>query len=671
MSHRTTIATATLLGVICLLTYLLTRSMSYDDFDSYNFGLAVTQFDLSLQQPQPPGFPLYILVAQGINAVIQNPLISLTTLSALTGALAVVALFFIGTKIFYSPLTAFFVALIFGMMPIQWLTSVKALSDSAGVMTSLVAILLLWVGLVDTPTNHVENGDAKKSPLHKVGRGFRGGDKRLFIIGAFALGLSLGVRPQANYFGFLLYGFGAGWLFFYKKDWRTVIFSGIAVGAGVLIWLIPTLSSVGGLDRYLALIAQHGEHVGTSDSLFSAGMTLQGRINDFLETFFLPTFGISLYRPVGFAEWLIIGGCALWLMVGVFSADYRKISTWVIVVWFLVMIIPYFLFTSLNRPRLMLPCIPPLLLWGFMGWERILRGNNMRCVVGMGGAVALTVLFISQSLPLGIIISTIPAPHDQASAYIRQNYPSDQTAVAVAGSYRTAQTALGDYRALFYRYQYDPVTVQAQIHAENYGYIAILDRDGFGDVISSLDDDGRYVPIDDQLFYRDERVHWEHHQTRLQVLMPLDQITADRLMLPDEAHIDIADDGKFLGAGWFRPEDMGGVWARWGGDNLTSELRVTLPQQNYVMEFFATPFVDGAGLRVVINGVPMGEFILMGGWNTYRVELPMAVIPQDDFLLIEFVHEGMQAPYEVTGGASSDRRRLTVAYAWVRFIGSP
>ncbi|MDZ4671296.1 MAG: DUF2723 domain-containing protein, partial [Phototrophicales bacterium] len=192
MSHRTTIATATLLGVICLLTYLLTRSMSYDDFDSYNFGLAVTQFDLSLQQPQPPGFPLYILVAQGINAVIQNPLISLTTLSALTGALAVVALFFIGTKIFYSPLTAFFVALIFGMMPIQWLTSVKALSDSAGVMTSLVAILLLWVGLMDTPTNHVENGDAKKSPLHKVGRGFRGGDKRLFIIGAFALGLSLG-----------------------------------------------------------------------------------------------------------------------------------------------------------------------------------------------------------------------------------------------------------------------------------------------------------------------------------------------------------------------------------------------------------------------------------------------------------------------------------------------
>ncbi|HRF95404.1 MAG TPA: hypothetical protein PLZ51_09420, partial [Aggregatilineales bacterium] len=348
------------------------------------------------------------------------------------------------------------------------------------------------------------------------------------------------------------------WLVIRKKEWRLVIFSLIACGAGVLIWLIPTLQSVGGLDHYLALIAQHGEHVGTSDSLFSAGMTLQARINDFLETFFLPTFGVSLYRPLGLLEGVIIGGCGIWLLVGMGFAPYRKITTWGVVAWFFIMIIPYFLFTSLNRPRLMLPCIPPLLLWASMGWERILRGDKIRRMVGISGVLAIIVLFISQSLPLGIMISTIPAPHDQASDYIRQNYPSDQTAVAVAGSYRTAQTALGDYRALFYRYQFDPMTVQAQIQAENYGYIAILDRDGFGDVMSALDDDGRYVPIDDRLFYRDERVHWEHHQTRLQVLMPLDQVTSAQLMLPDDGQIEMATDGKFLGAGWFRAEDIGG-----------------------------------------------------------------------------------------------------------------
>jgi len=642
MKNRIIIAYAILLAVISIIAYFSTRSMSYDDFDSYNFGLAVEKFDLSLQQPQPPGFPLYILIAQGLNKVIQNPLISLTTLSAISGMLAVVSLFLLGISLFKSAHIAFFLALIFAMLPIQWLTSVKALSDSSGVMASLLSILLFWIGFM--------------------------GKKWAFVAGSLVLGMSLGVRPQSNYFGVILFGLGMLWLVIRQKNWKIPLFSLIAVFIGVFIWLIPTLQSVGGLDRYLDLIAQHGEHVGTSDSLFSAGTTLQGRINDFLETFLLPTFGLSVYRPLGIAEWLIIGGCGLWLAGGIIGADYRKVSTWGVLAWFLVMLIPYFLFTSLNRPRLMLPVIPPLLILAGLGWERLLNTGKIRQVIGIIGAVAIVGVFISQSLPLGIIISTVPAPHDQATSYIRENYSSDQTAVAVAGSYRTAQTTLSDYRALFYRYQFDPVTVQSQIHAENYTYIAILDRDGFGDVMSALDDDGRYVPIDDHLFYRDERVHWEHHQTRLQVLMPLDQLTADKLMLPDDNQIDLADDGKFLGAGWFRGEAISGVMARWGGDNLTSEIRVTLIPQDYRVEFFATAFVDGTTLSVVVNGEPIAEFALTSGWNTYTFDLPAEMIYPDEFVLIEWVHDTMQSPYEVTGGASSDKRGLTVAYAWMRFV---
>jgi len=642
MKNRIIIAYAILLGMVSIIAYISTRSISYDDFDSYNFGLAVEKFDLSLQQPQPPGFPLYVITAQGLNKIIQNPLISLTTLSAISGMVAAVSLFFLGIHLFKSPHTAFFLALIFAMFPIQWLTSVKALSDSSGVMASLLSILFIWMGLM--------------------------GKKWAFVAGSLVLGMSLGVRPQSNYFGVILFGLGMLWLIIRQKNWRIPLYSLIAVLIGVMIWLIPTLQSVGGLDRYLALIAQHGEHVGTSDSLFSTGTTLQGRINDFLETFFLPTFGLSVYRSLGFVEWLIIGGCGLWLVVGIISADYGKISIWGVMTWFLVMLIPYFLFTSLNRPRLMLPIFPPLLLLAGLGWERLFITGKIRQIVCAIGALVIIGIFISQSLPLGKIISTIPAPHDQATRYIRENYPSDQTAIAVAGSYRTAQTVLNDYRALFYRYQFDPATVQSQIHAENYTYIAILDRDGFGDVMSALDDDGRYVPIDDQLFYRDERVHWEHHQTRLQVLMPLDQLTADKLTLPDDNQIDLADDGKFLGSGWFRGEDIGGVMARWGGDDLTSEIRVTLIPQDYRVEFFATPFVDGAIVSVIVNGEPMGEFVLTGGWNTYTFDLPAEIIVPDEFILIELIHDTMQSPYEITSGASSDKRGLTVAYAWMRFV---
>lgn len=682
MTKRITLVYVLALCLIFGIAYLVTRSVSYDDFDSYNFGLAVTRFDLSLQQPQPPGFPLYVLTAQGLNSLIQNPLSSLTTLSAITGMVTVMLLFFIGVTLFQSPTTAFLIALIFGLMPIQWLTSVKALSDSAGLMMAMLAILLIWVGLVSVaknnrsshknrrvmiyhdPTNHIHIEE--KSPLHVMGRGFRGG-----VIGAFALGLSLGVRPQSNYMGILVCGFAVVWMLIRHRNWRIPVYSLILGAIGVLIWLIPTLNSVGGLDAYLALIAQHGEHVSTSDSLFSAGMTLMSRVNDLLETFLLPTFGVSVYRPFGLAEWLILLACAIALLIGILSADYRKPSTWFIMIWVLVMFIPYFLFTSLNRPRLMLPCIPPLLLWVGLGWERILRMKPVLRWIGIIGASGLALFFATQSIPLATIISTTPAPHDQARDYIRQLYPPDQTAIAVAGSYRTIQTELADYRAIFYRYQFDSATVQTQIHAENYGYIAILDRDGFGDVMSALDDDGRYVPIDDVQFYRDERVHWEHHQTRLQVLMPLDQLTADRLMLPDDGEINIAEDGKFLGMGWFRAENNGGVLARWGGDSLTSQVRVSLLPHNYQVEFFATPFTENRTVTVMLNGEMVSELTLSGGWHVYSFDLPAEMIPDGEIVLLEFVHDAMLSPYEQTAGASSDRRALTVAYAWVRFTTAP
>lgn len=656
MINRLPVGYATALCLILGIAYFTTRSISYDDFDSYNFGLAVTRFDLSLQQPQPPGFPLYILTAQGLNSLIHNPLLSLTTLSAIAGVLVVVIIFFIGTSIFQSSTTAFLIALIFGLMPIQWLTSVKALSDSAGLMTALMAIWMIWtIFPIDQHHPSPENRRIYHAP------------KRL-IIGAFVLGLSLGVRPQANYMGIVLCAFGIWWIFIHHKNWRIGLYSLVFGAIGVLIWLIPTLQSVGGLDAYLALIAQHGEHVSTSDSLFSTGTTLLSRINDALETFVLPTFGISVYRPLGLMEWLILIACALWFFIGVLFADYRRPATWFIVIWALVMFVPYFLFTSLNRPRLMLPCIPPLLLWGGMGWERILWRKPVSRWIGVIGASGVALFFAVQSIPLATIISTTSAPHDQARDYIRAHYPPDQTAIAVAGSYRTVQTELNDYRAIFYRYQFDPATVQGQIRAEKYGYIAILDRDGFGDVMSALDDDGRYVPIDDVQFYRDERVHWEHHQTRLQVLMPLDQLTADKLMLPDDGEINIAQDGKFLGGGWFRAEHIGGVMARWGGDSLSSQLRVSLIPQNYVVELFATPFIDNMTVTVMVNGVSISELTLSGDWHTYTFDLPAEMIPDGDILLLEFAHDRMLSPYEQTGGASSDRRALTAAYAWVRFV---
>ena len=71
------------------------------------------------------------------------------------------------------------------------------------------------------------------------------------------------------------------------------------------------------------------------------------------------------------------------------------------------------------------------------------------------------------------------------------------------------------------------------------------------------------MPVDDRLFVRDARVHWQHSQVRLQVLMPASQLDAAHLSLPPGGRIDLGatDDGRFVGQGWFRSEIGGWVAA--------------------------------------------------------------------------------------------------------------
>ena len=84
--------TPILLAIATLLLYVPFRSISLDDFDSYSFALALDRFDLGLQQPQPPGFPVYIFLGRILYRVTGNPTSTLTLLSALSGV-GVAALF--------------------------------------------------------------------------------------------------------------------------------------------------------------------------------------------------------------------------------------------------------------------------------------------------------------------------------------------------------------------------------------------------------------------------------------------------------------------------------------------------------------------------------------------------------------------------------------------------
>ncbi len=252
--------------------YLTFRSISLDDFDSYSFALALGDFDILLQQPQPPGFPVYVAMGRMLFAMLHDPTRALTTLSAFSGAISILLVYGIGREFIpRRPAAAILGAVLFALLPLTWLTAEKALSDMPGVMWTLLAIWL-WMRW----RRHRTRGHA--AVVMAAGAGF-------------TTGLALGVRPQNALPILLLTGeffitdlirrrgkalsscpsrplgcpssLGPKRAKLFLVPW---VVAGIAGAVAVLLWLVPTASASGGLGVYVSAVRAHSAHVGRADS---------------------------------------------------------------------------------------------------------------------------------------------------------------------------------------------------------------------------------------------------------------------------------------------------------------------------------------------------------------------------------------------------------------------
>jgi hypothetical protein len=628
---------ALLLLAVLLPLYLAFRSASLDDFDSYSFALALRQFSLDLQQPQPPGFPVYVALGRLLLAVCQDARSALTLLGALAGVGVALGVYGLGER---RPLAGAGAALLVGLSPMGWLTAEKALSDTPGLALTLLAMWALWRG--------------RERPLG-------------FVLGALVAGLGLGLRPQDSLPTLLLL---AGLIVRHLRLRRPL--QGLGLGAlafagGVLFWLLPTLRTVGGLSVYLTHLTAHSAHVRQADSLFGASLTalaLRGRAVAFADTLLLHTVGLTLYARWGWPQVARAVMVAVVVLPGLVTADWRRSRTWLLAGWATVVAAQVFLLEALDRPRLLLPLLPPLALLVAGGWARLRQPRWLAPVVLAFAAFGLFRL----ALPLAAQLSTVPAPPVQAAAYVAAHYPPKETVIAAAGSFRAAQVELPAYR-LVYLYRFDPAAVRAAVQGP-IRYVVIFDREQFPDeALSALSDDGRLVPLEERTFSRDPRVHTQHDQVRLQVLTPADQVPLEALSLPPDGCLDIGggEDGRYLERGWYRAEDIGGVSGRWAGQVPTSTVRLALsPGPGYRLTLRALAYPDGQEVTLRVNGEPIGRLGLTRSWETYTVTVPGEVVSAGVNRL-ELRHTRLAAPFDQTGGGSSDRRPLAVAYDWFCF----
>lgn len=177
-------------------------------FDNVNLALALDEFDPRLHQPQPPGYPLFVVEARLIRTVFDTPERTFLVCGLLAAALAPFFLFLLGTRM-YSRWTGMAAALLLAVNPAFW-------------CASLTSPLRPYIALVDAAGAYL-CWKAVSNP-------------RFAYYAAVAIGLGGGWRPAAMALLLPLW-LVCAWIGL--RSFRRMALALALLAAAMLAWLVP------------------------------------------------------------------------------------------------------------------------------------------------------------------------------------------------------------------------------------------------------------------------------------------------------------------------------------------------------------------------------------------------------------------------------------------------
>ncbi len=227
---------AGLLFVLALATRLPFRSEILYHWDSINFAYAIQEFNLAKEQPQPPGYIVYVWLCRLVDSIVGDAQMAMVGISLVSSTLAVVALFYMG-EVMFDRSVGLLAALFLATSPLFWFYSEIALPHTLD--TLLVVVSVWW--------------------MYKTMRG----DYRFLYPAVVALALAGGIRQQtliflAPVFLFAVRGVG----------WRRFLIAGILGGIICLGWFIPLMILSGGLSTYMEIVGDFTERFQRTTSIF-------------------------------------------------------------------------------------------------------------------------------------------------------------------------------------------------------------------------------------------------------------------------------------------------------------------------------------------------------------------------------------------------------------------
>jgi hypothetical protein len=207
--------------------------------DSVQFALALDRYDVTIHQPHPPGYFLYVMLGRFVNIFIRDANTVFVSISILFSGLTVVAIYFLGKEL-YNHRTGFLAALIALTSPCLWFHGEVALTYAVEAFFSTITAFLCW----------------------KV----YAGKHHYICYSALVLGIAGGIRQNSLIFLFPL------WLFCIKGvQSRKIIISFVVIFATALLWLIPMILMTGGLDAYMGAFRELWRFNTGNNSVFEQG----------------------------------------------------------------------------------------------------------------------------------------------------------------------------------------------------------------------------------------------------------------------------------------------------------------------------------------------------------------------------------------------------------------
>lgn len=235
----------TLFGIAALLvvaTRLPLMPTHLYSFDSANLAFALEEFDPARNQPQPPGYPLFVAEAKLLHSFLGTPERTFAVLRILISSLALVLLCLLGQRMF-SAGVGYAAAALLLVNPVFWYTSLTSPLRLHLALFSVLVAYLCWRAV--------------------------SGEPRLFYAASLALAIGGGFRPGLLVVLLPLWV----WTAWQLRNSRLVIRAGLLLVVVTSAWIAGLVIASGGLTRMVGAFSLYAsEQADQTSILFGADL---------------------------------------------------------------------------------------------------------------------------------------------------------------------------------------------------------------------------------------------------------------------------------------------------------------------------------------------------------------------------------------------------------------